>query len=309
LRSVSVIILLLVASSFLTAPVSAAEITISVEKEQVLARIVLSVHQNITVLPSQTSVISGTQDAATLSNFSEAIRKLNPNATLSDLSLQLNSSSSWLNLTVTMSLSGIIERHGDISTVNTTWKAFDISTDLRAGNLSYNLIGRKYLRPVFEYYTNASMHVGRPNATITGVSFLIGGNQSISGIEATNRVGNASLLDFRPLTPPLEKWTRTYHLSNDTTTWRYTPVPLLADSIRIQESNVTRQITSNYGYGAEIIVPGLGRATGNTVLVDVGTGQKEWIMTGIVVLAVVFAVAAQLLFRARKKQLARMRRR
>lgn len=131
MRSVSVIILLLVASSFLTAPVSAAEITISVEKEQVLARIVLSVHQNITVLPSQTSVISGTQDAATLSNFSEAIRKLNPNATLSDLSLQLNSSSSWLNLTVTMSLSGIIERHGDISTVNTTWKAFDISTDLR----------------------------------------------------------------------------------------------------------------------------------------------------------------------------------
>jgi hypothetical protein len=309
LRSVAVIILLLVVSSLLTAPASAAEITINVEKEQVLARMVLSVHQNITVLPSQTSVISGTQDAGTLGNFSEAIRKLNPNAILSDLSLQLNSSNDWLNLTITMSLSGIIERRGDMSTVNMTWKAFDISADLRAGNLSYNLIGKKYLRPVFEYYTNASMHVGRPNATITGVSFLIGGNQSISGIEATNRVANASLLDFRPLSHPVEKWTRTYHLSNNTTTWRYAPIPLLADSIRIQELNVTRHITSDYGYSAEIIVPGLGRATGDTVLVDVGAGQKEWIMAGIVVLAVVFAVAAQLLFRARKKKLARMRRR
>lgn len=47
-------------------------------------------------------------------------------------------------------------------------------------------------------------------------------------------------------------------------------------------------------------MPGLGRATGNTVLVDVGAGQKEWIMAGIVVLAIVFAVAAQLLFRAQE---------
>jgi hypothetical protein len=208
-----------------------------------------------------------------------------------------------------MNLLGVSERHGDVSAVNMSWKAFNVASDLRSGNLSYNGIGKRYFRPVYEFYTNASKYVGRPNATITGVSFFMNETQAISGEEATNRVGNVTLLDFRSLSPALEQWVRTYNLSNDTTTWQYAPAPLLADSIKIQEGNNTKQFFSRYGYSAEIVAPGLARASGNTLIVDVGSGLTEWIMAGIVVLAIVSAIAAQILFRRRKKKLARMGRR
>jgi hypothetical protein len=205
-----------------------------------------------------------------------------------------------------MSLSGVSERHGDVSAVNMSWKAFNVSPDLPSGNLSYNVIGKKYFRPVYEFYTNASKYVGRPNATITGVSFFMNETQAISGEEATNRIGNVTLLDFRSLSPELDQWARTYNLSNDTTRWRYSPAPLLADSIKFQEGNNTKQLLARYGYSAEIIAPGLARVNGNILLVDVGSGLAEWIMAGIVALAVVSAIAAQILFRRRKKKLARM---
>lgn len=266
---------------------------------------ILSVHQNITAFPNQTATITKSEDSNSFNSFDQAIRGLNPHATLSDLRIKMDSSTNWLNLSITMSLSGVAERHGDISAVDISWKAFNVSADLKGGSLSYNLIGKKYFRPVYEYYANASRYVGIPNATITGVSFFINETQSISAEEATNSAGNATLLDFRSLSPSLEQWTRTYNLSNDTTTWRYIPAPLLTDSIKIQEGNHMKQIFSHYNYSAEIVVPGLARASGNTVLADVGSGLKEWIMAGIVVLAIVSAAAAQILFRTRKKKLAR----
>lgn len=233
--------------------------------------------------------------------FTEAFRKANPAASISDLALTVNSTKAWLNLTATMGISGVYETRGDTSAVSTTWKAFNTSADLRTGNLSYNAVGRKYLRPVIDFYVNASKFENRPNATIKAVTFFVNGTQSVAGDVAANQVGNATVLDFRSLDVPLEQWTRTYELANNTTTWRYTPMAPLAASVQATRLNRTIEIFSDFSYNAEVTVAGLARAAGNTLLIDVGTGQKEWVMAGIVFLAIALALVTQLMFRARKK--------
>lgn len=282
-------------------PATASDVTITIEKEQVKAKFVLSLQQNMTQFPSQTSTLGMTSDANLSSAFKDALKKTNSTAAPSDLTLNLDSTKTWLNVTTTMSVSGVLQPRGDILAVDMAWKAFNVSSDLRAGNLSYNTIGNRYLRPVVAFYANASLFAARPNATITGVTFYLN-STSVAGSTMKNAAGNFTLFDFRALSAPLEGWPRTYNLSNNTTTWRYSAPQRLNLSISVQQSNKTTDIFANYGYGAEVTVPGLARARGNALLLDVGTGQKEWVMAGIVAVTIALAIVTQLLFRARKKK-------
>ena len=296
-------IILLVIPPIFVAPVSGANIMMSLENENVQTRMSLSFYQNVTAFPRQVTTI--TKSDASFNSFSQAIKALVKNATISDLAINLNSVDNWLNLSISLSVSGVTERDGDVSSVIMSWKAFNVPADLQTGNLTYNLVGRRYFRPVYLYYASVSQFVSRPNATITGVSFFVNDTESVSATTATNNAGNLTVLDFRPLSLSLDRWGRVYNLSNNTTTWRYTPPPLIANSIRIRQGNNTKQFVSRYSYNAQVIVPGLARAAGDTLQVDVSGGGKEWVMAGIVMLAIISALATQILFRS-KKRLSRM---
>lgn len=301
MRPAAIIILLMIMVSLFVVPSSASSVTITIEHEQAKAKLVLSLQQNMTQLPNQTSTLNMASDGNLSSAFTNALKGISPYATPSDLTLNLDSTGTSLNITATLTVSGVSERRGDILAVDMAWKAFNISSDLRAGNLSYNKMGYRYFLPVAAYYTNASRFVGRPNATITGVSFFIN-KTSVDGRVAENELGNFTIFDFRGLNASLEGWSRTYSLSNNTTTWRYTPQPIDI-SISVQRMNrTTTDMFARYGYNAEITVLGIARAKGNTLLLDIGTGQKEWIMVGIVGVTVILAIVAQLLFRAKKKK-------
>ncbi len=301
MRHMAIITLLLIIISVFVVPASASNITVTVDKQQVKIKFILSLQQNITEFPNQTSTLTLASDAKLSSAFTDALRKGNSSAAPSDLTLNLESTTTTLDITTSMTVAGITERHGDILAVDMSWKAFNVSTDLRAGNLSYNTIGFRYLRPVAAFYSNASLFIGKPNQTITGVSFFVN-KTSVGGPAAEDYVGNFTIFNFRALNAPLEAWSRTYSLSNNTTTWRYTPPQNLDFSIKVEQFNKTRNLLTSHGYGAEVTVPGLARAQGNTLFLDIGTGQKEWIMAGIVTMAIVLAIVSQLLFRAKKKK-------
>ena len=241
-------------------------------------------------------------------SFTHALQTVYPVANPSGVTIRVDSSSGGLNLTGAMDVSGVSNRTGDIVTANMTWLPFSVASDLKAGNLSYNDVGSQYFRSVVASYANASSLVGRPNATITGVSFFVNAS-AVDAPAAENYVGNFTMLDFRSLSPALDQWNSTYTLSNDTTTWRYPSSMLLNFDMKIQRKNVTTHYTATYEYSATITVPGVGRGQGNAVLADVGTGDKEWAMTAIVVIALVSAVAVQFLVRSRKKRVARFQRR
>ncbi len=306
----AIAIILIVTASLFIIPAYASSVTITVQKEQTQVHSIfaLTLNQNMTQLPIQTSTLNQGTDQQLASAFAEAVKKSNASATPEELAMNIVSSNQSLAITATMNVSGVSERRGDILTVDMSWKSLNVSADLRAGNLSYNTIGRRYFRPIVQFYANASRFVGRPNATITGVSFII--NRTSVGPEtAENYVGNFTIFDFTELGSPLDNWVRTYSLSNDTTTWRLTPLQRLDFLMAIQRQNRTMEYSATYAYDAEITVFGLARAQGNILIVETGTGGQEWAMLGILVIAIVLAITAQLLFRARRKKYAKFGRR
>ncbi len=309
MRISAFIIVTIALASLLLVPASASSITINVATDHINAKFVLSLHQNMTTFPNESTTVSGLQDGGLTSAFSDALAKVEPSAKISNMTLKVFSNNTWLNLTATMTITGVFDKHGDLAEVNSTWKSLNVVGDLRAGNLSYNDVGKTYLRPALEFYVNASKFENLPNATIKAVTFFVNQTISVTGEVAANQVGNMTVLDFRPLSVPLEQWNRTYHLLNDTTTWQYIPpLPSLSASIRANKGNQSLYAFSVYSYDAEVAVPGLARANGNIVMIDVGSGQQEWAMAGIVVVAIIAAIAAQIAYRA-KRRTARLARR
>jgi len=302
LRPAAILILFVMMASLFVLPAYASDVTITIENQQVQAKLTLSLQQNITRLPVQSNTLNMASNDELSSAFTKALANASSGAAPSGLMLNLESVGMWLNISATMMVSGVSVRNKDMLSANMTWKDFEISSNLRAGNLSYNTVGSQYLRPVAEFYSNASRFVGRPNSTITGVNFFVNGT-SVSGPVAENYVGNFTVLDFRALSTPIEYWTRTYTLSNNTTTWRYTPPQLLDITIGVERLNVTKSYFAHYGYEAEITVQGIARANGDTLLLDVSTGEKEWVMAGLIALTIVLAIVAQLSFRAKKKSI------
>ncbi len=307
MRPIAVAILILIVVSIYAAPVSAANVTMTFNKGQLQAKMVLSVHQNMTDFPKETINLDASSDASMSAAFNAALRNVAGSASFSALTVGVSSNPTWLNLTITTNVAGMTERHGDVATANMTWRSFNVSSDLRAGDLSYNDVGSRYLRPVAAFYQNASAFETSPNATIKAVTFFVDGI-SVPGNVATNSVGNFTVLDFSSLSTPLAQWNRTYTLSNNTSSWRYTPQPLLNASLLVQRLNKTFTIVATCAYSAEITATGLVQTQGDVLLVDIGSGFDEWIMLGVVVLALVLATAAQIMY-ARKKKAVRLGRR
>jgi hypothetical protein len=299
------LLIFLVSSTYV--PVSASNVTVTVEREQVHAAFSLSLVQNVTALPNVTASISSGSGSNVSAAFTQALRRANPSAFPSNLTLQITSTKGRLNLTGSMDVVGVSQRNGDILSVNMTWLQFGVNSDLRAQNFSFNRVGSRYFRSVVAFYANASRFVSRPNATITGVTFFANGT-SVGPSAAVNYVGNFTTLDFNSLNPDLDQWNRTYALTNNTTIWRCFPSQLLNFDMRIERKGVTTDYVATYGYNVTLSVPGLGRAQGSILLADVGTGETEWVMATIVILAVVSAIGVQVLFRGRKKKLAKFHR-
>jgi len=307
LQRIAILTLAIVLLSSMYAPTSASNVTVVVEAQRVHETLALSLVQNVTALPNVTTTIDTDSDTNVSATFAQALRNADPSASLSNLTIGLTSAQRGLNLTCSLDIEGVSQRNGDILNVNMTWLPFAISSDLRVQNFSFNTIGSRYLRSVVTGYALASRLVGRPNATITGVTFYISG-VSVGPPAAQNYVGNFTTLNFSPLNANILDWNRTYTLNNNTTTWRYFPSKQLDFDMRIERKNITADYVASYGYNATISVPGLGRAQGSVILVDVGTGQTEWIMAAIVILALVSTVAVQLRYKNRKKRFAKFQR-
>ena len=308
MRAIAIVTLAIFLLSTLYVPASASTITVNIQGQQVHTLIDLSLVQNITALPNVTTTIGSATQSNVSAAFDQALSRANPNAASSGLTVGISSTKGLLNLTCNMDVVGVSQRNGDIVSANMTWLTFKVTSDLRAENLSYNTIGSRYFRPVVAYYANASRFIGRPNATITGVTFFVSGT-SFNPTQAQNYAGNFTMLDFSDLNAALDQWNRTYTLSNNTTTWRYSPIQLFSFDMRIEHKNVTADYVANYSYSAMISVSGLSRAQGNILLIAVGSGKIEWAMAAIVVLAILAAIIVQVRFRNRRKRVGKFQRR
>lgn len=303
MRYKAALIFIIVLGSLIAVPVRASQVTLTIRNGLIGSTLTLSFHQNMTKLPDTTATLDGATDSTLMANFTNALRAADPLAAVSHLTVAVSSGANWLNVTASVDVSGVTIQNGDIMNTTTAWKSFHVDNDLRIGNLSFNTVGNRYLRPVYDYYVNATRYIGKPNATINGVTFFSNNNTSIGGDQAANQAGNLTLFDFRPLNVSLNQWNYTYNIQNDTTTWRYSPAPIISSSIKvIRGLNSTSTIFADYGYSAEVVATGLARSVGDSVLVDVSSGSRELIMTGVVILAIIVGIWIQLRYRARRKR-------
>jgi hypothetical protein len=270
--------------------------------ESVTVSISLNLYQNVTSFPLVEASLSGQELANASRAFEDAIKKLTPRASVLDLAIQLRSGGDWINATGQFKVQGVSSRAGDFVNFNCSWKSFRVQDNLKVGNLSYNLFGEYYLRPIIVDYANAT-HPGSPlNATLKRVTFYRAPADPIDPASAVSLVGNATLLDFAALTVPISSWKRAYNVSAHRTFWNLDAKPILQFSIRAESANKTYLLTAYHAYNGSILVPGIAFAEGDNVKVDLGSGYRETVMASSLVVSVAVAISLNFYLRSRSRR-------
>ncbi|MCJ7456949.1 hypothetical protein MUP07_09475 [Candidatus Bathyarchaeota archaeon] len=283
----------------------ASSVQYSIQDEKASVNLVLHFFQNMTSMPSINTPLSGLSAEDLASALNEGLTAKDPSASISSVSGEIVSDKGWINSTIHFEVSGISVSRGDLLIVNCSWISFNVSRDLRLGNLSYNRIGAAYVRPTLETYVK---YIGAPlNATVPEVMLLSGG-QELGAVPALNMAGNATLLDFASLSEPIEKWQRTYNMTEDSTAWVNEADPAVDLKVVVTPQDGTPSMyQASYRYNATISISGPAQAEGNTIGTEAQGGNKLLLMLGVIVGSFVVAVAASWRYRSRRRQLPRKR--
>jgi hypothetical protein len=280
-------------------------LTYTVHGDSVSVELSLQFFQNATAMPSVNEAFSGLTAENLTSALEESLSARTKGVSVSSLTGSIRSTSDWVNTTIRFDLAGISARRGDLLNVNCSWVRFRVSKDLRVGNLSYNLIGGAYVRPVFERYVG--FEKTPLNDTIREVAYQLGGADTDSAF-AVQRAGNTTLLDFSNLVPPIENWNRTYDLVTSSTAWTYDTAPALDLTMivfPIDGPQFSAQVF--YKYNATFSVNGLAQAQADTIVTDVSGGLEPALMLLTVLVIFVLAVVVSWTYRSRRRQLPRRR--
>jgi len=298
-------LLIILTFSWSSASVHASSLNYSIHDEKMTVGLYLNFFQNATTMASLNGSFTGRSAEDLASALTEGIGKKVSGATASSVSGALVSDKNWINATIQFEAAGVSHRKGDLLVFNCSWIPFNVSRDLRLENLSYNLIGATYVRPAFEKYLNYE----RPpvNETIQQVIYLSGQDQVPPGV-AANTAGNATLLDFSNLAPPIETWQRASNLTKGSTTWVYDPAPALDLTMRVTPREGTPfSALAFYTYNATVSIDGPAQAEHNTIVADVSSGVEPLLMLAVILVTFVVAVLASWTYRSRRRQMARRR--
>ena len=297
--------LTLLVFSWSTASAHGSSVNAAIHGEKVSVDLSLHFFQNATAMPSVKATFTGVQAQDLASALEDGLKERVSNASVSSLSAELASGQGWINSTIRFEVTGASSRKGSLLSVNCSWISFNVSRDLRLEDLSYNLIGTKYIRPEFEKYLDYE----RPplNETVEQVTYLSRQDQ-LSPRFAAWRAGNATLLDFRNLFEPIEMWQRTYDVTKGSTVWVYNPGPAVDLKMTVTPRGGARfAARAFYNYSATVSVDGLAQANGNTIVTEVSTGFEPLIMLAVILVTFVVAVWASWSHRSRRRRALRRR--
>lgn len=285
--------------------VHAASVTYKISDERVSVALTLNFYQNATAMPALNATFTGAPAQELTSALEEGLKKKADGVSVSSLSGQLVSSKNWTNSTIRFELAGVSSRKGNLLVFNCSWIPFNVSRDLRLGNLTYNLIGATYIRPTFENYVNFD----KPplNETISSVTYLSGGVEIVSTV-AVNRAGNATLLDFSRLILPFDQWKQSYNVTEGLTSWSYNPDPAVDMTMTVTPREGTPFVNrALYQYNATVSVNGLAHAQRNAISTEASGGIEPLLMLAVVIVTFAVAVVSGWSYRSRRKRLPRRR--
>ena len=264
-------------------PAQGSEVSIQIQTNDVTVKIESSIYQNMTVFPQSRFSLSS-EDLTDASNkFESAVRAKCPQASVKGFSMSVTSNANWMNVSAVLEVAGVQSRRGDVLDINCTWKSFVVDQDIGVGDVSLNLVGQNYVLPQVERYGNR-----------TEAAFYKRGTMPMTLPVARNEAGNATLFEFTGFELPVEKWSRTYNFSTQSTTWKFNAQPTLDLVINFKEDNATKHVRAEIDPKATITAKGHATVKGDTITLDLGRGFSEVAMIGIIVTLFVIAVFAQL---------------
>lgn len=288
-RIIATVLLLLIIFLYETAPAQAGEVSIQIQTDSVMLRIESSIYQNMTVFPKSSFSLSGENSTEASSKFESAVRGKCPQASVGRFSMNATSNTNWMNVSVRIELVGVQSKRGDVLDINCTWKSFAIQEDIRIENVSLNLVGQNYILPLVEKYGNR-----------TETIFYRRGTMPMTLPMARNEAGNATLFEFTSFELPVEKWSKTYNFSTQSTTWEFNGQPTLDLLVKFKEDNATKNVRAEIDPKATITARGHATAKGDTITLDLSQGFSEVAMIGIVITLFVIAIFAHTLRRKSK---------
>jgi hypothetical protein len=265
----------------------------------------LDFYQNATAIPSVNQRFTGAAAQNLTSAIQESLMSGANGTSVNSLSGDLRSSKDWINATIHFDVAGVASQKGSLLDVNCSWIRFKVSNDLRIENVSYNRIGAAYIRPAFERYVN--FNEPPLNETIADVAY-VSGTTPLPPVEAVERAGNTTLLDFTHLAPHVEDWRMTYNVTQGSTTWAYNPNPAAEMNMTVTpRAGKSFTMDASYAYNATISVEGLAQAHADVVSTEVPGGHEPVLMLAVVVATFIAAVVASWVYRSRRKKLPRRR--
>lgn len=304
-RILTACLMAVLAFSWSAAIAQASSANYTVHDGLVSVELSLQFFQNMTAVPTLNEALAGAAAQNLTSAIEDSLRSKAGNATVSSLSTEIRSSEGWVNSTIRFDVTGIVSRSGSLLNANCSWIRFKVPVDLRVGNLSYNTIGAAYIKPAFEKY--ASFDRPPLNETIETVAYEFGAEE-LPPTEAIQRAESMTMLDFSYLVPPIEQWKMTYNLTQGSTKWVYTPVPVAEARMIVSPRQAPPfAVNARYAYNATLSADGLAQAHADTITTDVSAGFEPLLMLAAVIATFVVAVAASWTYRSRRKQLPRRR--
>jgi len=302
---VALSLLMMMVLSCSVSRVHASSLSYTVHDEKVSVGLSLQFFQNATAMPNLNGTFTGSTAQDLTSALEGSLRQTISSISVSSLSGELTSKNGWINTTIQFEVTGASTRKGDLLIVNCSWIPFNVSRDLKFGDLSYNLIGAAYVRAPFESYVDYD----KPplNETIASVTY-VSDLEEISPRVAVDKAGNATLLDFSNLAQSIEEWKSEYNVTKGSTTWTYSPSPAVDLTMTVVPREGTLSVNhAFYRYNATISVDGLAQAQANALSIDVSSAFEPFLMFAVILATFAVAVAASWSYRSRRKQMIRRR--
>jgi hypothetical protein len=252
-------------------------VEVGIDDGEVKVIIESNLYQNMTGFPEVDANISGSELNMAKSAFEDALsEQAQKPLRISSFSIFVNSDNSWINSSTSFNLDGVSSIENDVILTDLSWISFKVISDLKVGNLSYNLVGEKYLRPAIYDLSNQS-----------GVNFFSPFYTPVTASMAMNIAGNYSTFDLKSVSTNFSSWNKYFDQNSFTTSWNLPTRITLDLRAQIPSENATdlRTGAEFYSYTnayATLTMPGHGIIANDSIIYENNSGGYSIIMLGVI---------------------------
>jgi len=251
---------------------NASTFTAAISDSEVRVNLNLSLDSNATLFRVLQVQLAGGDLESLKTALSEATAKNVPGASASEVSAFVVENSTRINVTISFTVTGSARTVGSPQKFDLSWRSLGVGAPLATGNLSYNRLGAAYLRPFFVRIAND-----------TGVQFNLNRTIIVAEAQAMNVGGNFTLLDLKPLSTPLARWSRSYDASRGVTEITLRPQTVLDITVKAGPKQGFASYKFYANVGGKIILPGLVTVQEDVISAERGTEPYVALMILLIV--------------------------